>query len=148
MDRSWIQPITVALYSSIPGLVLAALLVIWRYFNKLQIEKLTERIVFITGCDTGFGYLLAIKLSQYGIPVIAGCLTKTGQKKLEQTTVGSPGKVETVLFNVTKQDSVDAAIKFVEEKTENKGALLSMYLQSCRYKCDREKQIMQKCSRI
>ena len=31
------------------------------------------RAVFITGCDTGFGNLLARRLDSYGFTVLAGC---------------------------------------------------------------------------
>ena len=36
---------------------------------------LKNKVVFITGCDSGFGRLLAIKCAKNGIPVFAGCLT-------------------------------------------------------------------------
>ena len=34
------------------------------------------KCIFITGCDSGFGKGLAIRLDQKGIPVFAGCLTE------------------------------------------------------------------------
>ncbi|KAK6010438.1 hypothetical protein OSTOST_24535, partial [Ostertagia ostertagi] len=34
------------------------------------------KYVFITGCDSGFGRLLALKLLKMGVNVFAGCYTE------------------------------------------------------------------------
>ena len=48
-----------------------------RYFwELLQLDSLENRAVFVTGCDSGFGRALAVKLANNGLPVFAGCLTK------------------------------------------------------------------------
>jgi hypothetical protein len=48
-----------------------------RYIWELiPLSNLRSRAVFITGCDSGFGRLLALKLAQNGITVFAGCLTE------------------------------------------------------------------------
>lgn len=48
-----------------------------RYLWELvELPSLRRRAVFITGADTGFGHLLALKCARHGIPVFAGCLTE------------------------------------------------------------------------
>ena len=48
-----------------------------RYFwELLELDNLENRAVFVTGCDSGFGRALTIKLAKNGLPVFAGCLTK------------------------------------------------------------------------
>lgn len=41
----------------------------------LNPSKISERAVFITGCDSGFGRALALKCAKNGIPVYAGVYT-------------------------------------------------------------------------
>lgn len=45
---------------------------IWEF---IPVGDLKNKVVFITGCDSGFGRLLAVKCANNGIPVFAGCLT-------------------------------------------------------------------------
>lgn len=40
----------------------------------------------ITGCDTGFGNMLAKRLDKDGVKVFAGCLTESGAQKLKSET--------------------------------------------------------------
>lgn len=46
-------------------------------YGKVSI-KFSDFIVIVTGCDTGFGAMLAIALHQKGYHVIATTLTKEG----------------------------------------------------------------------
>jgi len=72
--------------------------------------------VFVTGCDTGFGPLLVLKLIQNGINTFAGCFTEQGEIDLRRATVKGPGKLWTVRLDVTDQSSVDKALEFVKEE--------------------------------
>jgi hypothetical protein len=45
------------------------------YLEKLVLPNLEKRHVFVTGCDSGFGHLLALQLAAHQIPVYAGCFT-------------------------------------------------------------------------
>lgn len=47
-----------------------------RFLEAFQISDLHTKAVFISGCDSGFGYLLAIKCAKNGLPTFAGCLTE------------------------------------------------------------------------
>lgn len=46
-----------------------------RLMDFIPVGDMKNRVVFITGCDTGFGRLLALKCARNGIPVFAGCYT-------------------------------------------------------------------------
>lgn len=52
--------------------------VVWLYRDSLEIDNITEKYVFVTGCDSGFGNLLCKKLDRKGFRVLAGCLTEKG----------------------------------------------------------------------
>ncbi|KAE9547397.1 hypothetical protein FO519_009393, partial [Halicephalobus sp. NKZ332] len=75
-----------------------------------------NRAVFITGCDSGFGRALALKLAKNGLPVFAGCLTKEGAENLKKEAAGSKNDFETILVDVRSDESVFAAAKFVREQ--------------------------------
>jgi len=68
--------------------------------------------VLITGCDSGFGHELAIKLDKLGFSVFACCLDKNsvGAKKL--TSLCSQN-VHVLQLNVTNQDDIEEVAKYV-----------------------------------
>ncbi|TKR69244.1 hypothetical protein L596_021427 [Steinernema carpocapsae] len=70
-------------------------------WELLTLDDLHNRAVFISGCDSGFGRLLALKCSKNGIPVFAGCLTRS---------------VETVPLDVTSDESCNEAARIVKQK--------------------------------
>lgn len=78
----------------------------------VYVKRLSSRYVFITGCDSGFGHQLAVRLDGLGVNVIAGCLTKDGAHKLAEKT---SDKLKTVLLDVTKPEDVTKAFEFVKE---------------------------------
>lgn len=46
-----------------------------RFVLERQMLRRCGKHVFITGCDSGFGQLLALRLSSQGVHVYAGCFT-------------------------------------------------------------------------
>ena len=80
--------------------------------RRVQISLTEARYVFITGCDTGFGYLAAKRLDAIGCHVIAGCLTETGEKEL---TLTCSSRLRTVHLDVTKHESVVEAFSVVSK---------------------------------
>ena len=48
------------------------------------ISGLHDRYIFITGCDSGFGYETAKRLDSMGCNVFAGCLTEPGETQLRK----------------------------------------------------------------
>ena len=92
---------------------------------RLQINDITSKYVFITGCDTGFGNLLARKLDKNGANVFAGCLTAKGARDLSDVT---SSRLVTVPIDVSVKDSVAKAYETVKTKLpENTGKLFSSW---------------------
>jgi NAD(P)-dependent dehydrogenase (short-subunit alcohol dehydrogenase family) len=95
-----------------------------RYLWELvTVKDLQNKTVFITGFDTGFGYLLAVKCArEAGMTVFAGCLTEGGRRaiaeensKFEETEAkAGSGRIITVPLDVSDADSCQAAARFVE----------------------------------
>ncbi|KAG7175094.1 short-chain dehydrogenase/reductase family 9C member 7-like [Homarus americanus] len=73
----------------------------------------TGKAIFITGCDTGFGRLLAVRLDKMGFKVYAGCLLPNGEGAclLQQE---ASAKLKVLSVDVTKDDEVRAAYKTIE----------------------------------
>ncbi|CAD5125552.1 DgyrCDS13755 [Dimorphilus gyrociliatus] len=74
-----------------------------------KIKKINTKYVLITGCDGGFGKITAKRLHSKGVNVIAGCLTESGRDSLKQQGINS------ILLNITSEDSIDKAVKIVQE---------------------------------
>ncbi|KAM5151881.1 retinol dehydrogenase 7-like [Mantella aurantiaca] len=94
------------------------LFVCWTIRDSVKIRAIPEKHVFVTGCDSGFGNLLAQRLHRKGFIVIAACLTEKGCEDLKTCT--SPS-LKTVILNLTNPKSIDSAVEFVAEVTGNRG---------------------------
>ncbi|XP_002741318.2 D-beta-hydroxybutyrate dehydrogenase, mitochondrial-like [Saccoglossus kowalevskii] len=79
--------------------------------GKVSIEG---KIVFITGCDTGFGHELAKRLDSIGMVVFAGCLLGDGEGALSLISHCSD-RLRIVQVDVTSDESVRISRKVVEE---------------------------------
>ncbi|XP_066114822.1 retinol dehydrogenase 16-like [Saccopteryx bilineata] len=98
---------------------LVGLYYLLRWYRERQVvSHLRDKYVFITGCDSGFGNLLARQLDLRGLRVLAACLTEKGAEQLRGQT---SDRLETVILDVTKTDSIAAATKWVKEHTGDKG---------------------------
>ncbi|XP_069614597.1 retinol dehydrogenase 7-like [Ranitomeya imitator] len=103
----------------LPLLALLGLILLYRWYRQSRIlGNLSEKYVFITGCDTGFGRQLAKQLDGRGMKVLAACLTEAAAKELNQET---SSRLQTVVLNVTDGKSVSAAVKWVENTVTDKG---------------------------
>nr|XP_005997700.2 PREDICTED: dehydrogenase/reductase SDR family member 9 [Latimeria chalumnae] len=110
-------PISDPVWTCILGSIFL-LVVCWFIKDNLRIKTIKEKYVLITGCDSGFGNLLAKQLNQRGFHVIAACLTENGAQQLQACT--SP-TLKTVLLNVTDPKSIDQALEFVKAETGSQG---------------------------
>ncbi|OXB51660.1 hypothetical protein ASZ78_006457 [Callipepla squamata] len=101
---------------------LLALLGLWllrRWHRERQtVPGLTEKFVLITGCDSGFGSVLARQLDARGLRVLAGCLTEQGAMQLRADA--SP-RLQTVLLDVTSSSSIAATAAWVQERVGERG---------------------------
>ncbi len=105
-------------------LVIIALLVIiaitTQYIMDRVYKDVTDKYVLVTGCDSGFGNLLARYLGQKrGCHVIAACLTEGGVEALER---GAPkGTVTGIVMDVTDTESIRLARDKVATIVDDKG---------------------------
>ena len=81
------------------------------------VDNISDKCIFITGCDTGFGYLLALKLDELGCSVFAACLTQDGANRLSEA---SDGRIVTSIMDVTDSDSITPAKNVIEEHLSKK----------------------------
>ena len=87
-------------------------ILIRRFLHRLRIRNITNRHVIISGCDSGFGNLLAKSLDSQGVQVIAGCLTKDGAAKLENETTS---RLITLSLDISDEESVTNALRAVKK---------------------------------
>ncbi|GMT29149.1 hypothetical protein PFISCL1PPCAC_20446 [Pristionchus fissidentatus] len=97
--------------------------IIQKILGLLEIKDIDRKAVFITGCDTGFGNLLAIKCVTRGMAVFAGCLTEKGAESLRKAAEFLPGKLETIIVDVASDESVAKAAAYLDKATEQYGGL-------------------------
>lgn len=97
-------------------LVLCTLL--WNYKGQLKIADVTDKYIFITGCDTGFGNLAARTFDKKGFRVIAACLTESGAMALKAKT---SDRLHTVLLDVTDPENVKKTAQWVKSHVGEKG---------------------------
>lgn len=103
----------------------------YKYLNRDTVSS-ANKAVIVTGCDSGFGKGVAIKLaSKFGFHVFACCYSDqtNGYKELQELSKTSKGKIDLVLLDVTSDESVDAAFEFVKQNlddNEGKSTRLSL----------------------
>ncbi|KAL2081430.1 hypothetical protein ACEWY4_023283 [Coilia grayii] len=98
--------------------VAAAIFVAWFIRDSLKVDDIDTKHVLVTGCDSGFGNLVAKQLDRQGFHVIAACLTESGSSDLRNAA--SP-RLKTVLLNVTDSVSIDRAVEMVRRETVERG---------------------------
>ncbi|KAL2081431.1 hypothetical protein ACEWY4_023284 [Coilia grayii] len=103
--------------SYILGLV--ALLYLIRWFReRKRVPDPSLKYVYITGCDTGFGNLLAKHLDQLEFRVIAGCYTEKGEDELKKVT---SYRLTTLRLDVSNADSISKAAASIKARVGEKG---------------------------
>lgn len=75
-----------------------------------------DKIVVVTGCDSGFGKMLSLRLAEAGFTVAAGCLSDDGIKAFE-----GKSNIIALKLDVTKDDSVESFKAAVEKAAGDKG---------------------------
>lgn len=77
---------------------------VYRWFRELgRVPDKSDKFVYITGCDSGFGNLLARHLDNKGFRVIAGCYSEKGEDELKKICTD---KLTTLHLDVTDNDNV------------------------------------------
>ncbi|CDW52295.1 17 beta hydroxysteroid dehydrogenase type 6 [Trichuris trichiura] len=87
--------------------------------RRSTIGNLTKKAVFITGCDSGFGRLLALRTVALGMPTFAACKTEKGVQSLKQLlsdiSPKSSEKAWVLQLDITSQSDVEEAYAFVRK---------------------------------
>lgn len=117
-----------AIFVSFLSLFIAYLLIKF-FYGSYKVHNFGSKFVLITGCDSGFGRLTALRLDRLGFHVIATCLTKTGQEDLqklcsERTTtflldITSSTQIQEVYSAITRSVIPQGVGKFVWEYYSN-----------------------------
>lgn len=106
----------------IPGLV--AVWFVYRWYRETKrVSNKEDKYVYITGCDSGFGNLLARHLDKLGFRVIAGCYTGKGEDELKKV---SSDKLTTIHLDVADSESVSKVAAFIKTLVGQKGEWLSV----------------------
>ncbi|GFT92714.1 estradiol 17-beta-dehydrogenase 2 [Nephila pilipes] len=82
-----------------------------KIFKKLKSPK--NKAVFITGCDSGFGYYLAKHVDRMGYHVFAGCLSPATDNAAELKRECSQ-RLRLVHIDVAQEESVQKAQEHIE----------------------------------
>ncbi|KAL3211696.1 hypothetical protein MRX96_008398 [Rhipicephalus microplus] len=91
-----------------------------RYLSAKLFRNLVDgdgKAVLITGCDTGFGNLLARRLSRDGFLVYAGCLQSSSEDACE---LAKEPNVRVLQMDVTKEEEIDGALDAVKSSLGEK----------------------------
>ncbi|XP_041806427.1 dehydrogenase/reductase SDR family member 9 [Chelmon rostratus] len=98
---------------------LVALWFVYRWFKESKrVANKEDKYVYITGCDSGFGNLLARHLDKLGFCVIAGCYTDKGEDELKKVT---SDRLTTVHLDVSNSESVGKAAAVIKTLVGQKG---------------------------
>ena len=84
------------------------------------VEDGRGRAVLVTGCDSGFGQQLALRLDRRGFLVFAGCLSPGGPGARGLALQGS-GNLKVLQLDVTKDEDVEQAKRVVQKNLPEKG---------------------------
>ncbi|GAB1600478.1 17-beta-hydroxysteroid dehydrogenase type 6-like [Argonauta hians] len=93
--------------------VVPVFLLLQTYLHTLTVKDFHRKYVLVTGCDMGFGHLLAKQLETLGFNVFATCLTKEGVNKLQSN---SSSRLFPFIMDVTKEKDIEHASELVRSQ--------------------------------
>ncbi|KAJ8023394.1 Estradiol 17-beta-dehydrogenase 2 [Holothuria leucospilota] len=114
------QPVCQLIFGGFCGITLFAI-ASYQIYKRLpqQFVNYDDKVVFISGCDSGFGHETAKRLDAKGVHVIAGCLLK-GESGEQDLVKSCSDRLVTIQLDVTKEDSIQNAVKEVKEKLQGR----------------------------
>jgi len=112
------------MWTVVVGLVLVlAAWIAWNNARSKEVLDVRYKTVFISGCDTGFGRGLAIRLDKLGMKVFAGCLTEEGATSLRSEATP---ELRVIMFDITKDADIEkAAVTLSNSCTQGLWALVN-----------------------
>ncbi|CAF2124523.1 unnamed protein product [Rotaria magnacalcarata] len=96
--------------------------ILYQYFNRTPNISPNGKYIFISGCDTGFGHGLAIKLDKQGFNVLAGVFTSDNVTSLREKL---SSRATVFRLDITKEEDIEAAFQLVKQKTQVLHALVN-----------------------
>ncbi|XP_054479905.1 retinol dehydrogenase 7-like [Anoplopoma fimbria] len=105
------------MYLYLLGLVVFYYLYRW-FREQPRVPDKGSKYVYITGCDTGFGNLLARHLDEIGFRVIASCFSEKGEEGLRKSCSSN---LITTHLDVRSKDSVAKVAAMIKEKVGERG---------------------------
>ncbi|XP_061914572.1 retinol dehydrogenase 7-like [Entelurus aequoreus] len=92
---------------------------VYRWLRELpRVSDKGGKYVYVTGCDTGFGNLLARHLDKLGFRVIAACYTEKGEEELRKSCSGN---LTTTHLDVRSAESVAKVAAAIKDKVGQRG---------------------------
>lgn len=92
---------------------------LYRWVREIpRVPNKSDKYVYVTGCDSGFGNLLARHLDKLGFRVVAGCFTEKGEEELRKAC---SDRLTTTHLDVSKNESVAKAAAFIKDKVGERG---------------------------
>ncbi|XP_028327959.1 retinol dehydrogenase 7-like [Gouania willdenowi] len=105
------------MYLYLIGLVV--LYYLYRWVKEMpSVPDKGSKYVYVTGCDSGFGNLLARHLDKKGFRVIAACFTDKGEDDLRKSCSSS---LITTHLDVRSEDSVSKVAAMIKDKVGARG---------------------------
>lgn len=91
-------------------------IVLNKLYRRLFVSNVitSDKVVLISGCDTGFGNLFAKYLNRKGYHVFASCLTSESLKELKEDAT-DPAKMHPFIMDITKDEQMESALRLVED---------------------------------
>eukprot|EP01083_Nonionella_stella_P078789 215828_1 len=98
----------------------------WKYSQTLFTEPtdIGQKVILITGCDTGFGHATALKLSiELEYRVIATCLKQESVDQMQSNKQYTKNGSTAVLMDVTKKEDIERVKQFAIQYLEQTDGL-------------------------
>ncbi|KAI6207325.1 hypothetical protein M3Y99_01847400 [Aphelenchoides fujianensis] len=116
--------LSVVAFGLLVAVVLKLLFGADRFHVRTPAVGLGRNVVLVTGCDSGFGRALALRLVGQGVHVVAGCFTPAGLEQLEAEAAALPGRLHAFPLDITSEQSVDDLYKRVQSILISEGCEL------------------------
>lgn len=92
---------------------------VYTFQSTDQIEPCPDKVVFITGCDSGLGFSLAQHLCDLGFTVIAGCL-KGNSKGAKELKEYNHQKIIVIELDITNDVNVHTTVETVSKYIDSR----------------------------
>lgn len=92
---------------------ITSICLIYAFQSSEQIKPNRDKIIFITGCDSGLGFSLAQHAYSMGFTVVAGCLKTDSDGAEELRNLYEQG-IKLVEVDITKQETIAFALEKIK----------------------------------